>query len=79
MTLEEVEAVIIEKAAKSPKAQLYLNDFYKCDPDRRPKEINKIVHELVTKGKLQYWSSGSSTQVAHPDRIKNEESTEGVN
>ena len=79
MSIEDVEAAMIEKATKSPKPQLYIKDFYKCDPDRKPREIKKIANALVTKGELMFWSSGSTTMYARPDRIKNEEGDEGVN
>ena len=79
MSIEEVEAAIIEKATKSPKPQLYVKDFYKCDPDRKPREIKKIANQLVTKGELMFWSSGSTTMYARPDRIKDEEGDEGIN
>ncbi len=79
MSVEEVEAAMIAKATKSPKPQLYIKDFYKCDPDRKPREIKKIANALVTKGELMFWSSGSTTMYARPDRIKNEEGDSGVN
>jgi hypothetical protein len=79
MSVEEVEAAIIEKATKSPKPQLYIKDFYKCDEDRKPRDIKKIANALVTKGELMFWSSGSTTMYARPDRIKNEEGAEGIN
>lgn len=73
MSIEEVEVAIIEKATKSPKPQLYVKDFYKCDADRKPREIKKIANKLVEKGELMFWSSGSTTMYARPDRIQNEE------
>jgi hypothetical protein len=79
MSVEEVEAAMIEKATKSPKPQLYVKDFYKCDPDRKPRDIKKIANALVTKGELMFWSSGSTTMYARPDRIKDEEGAEGIN
>ncbi len=79
MSLEEVEAAIIAKANKSPKPQLYIKDFYKCDSERKPREIKNIANKLVTKGELMFWSSGSTTMYARPDRIKNEEGDSGVN
>ena len=78
MSVEEIEAAIIEKAKKSPKPQLYIKDFYKCDPDRKPRAIKNIANKLVTKGELMFWSSGSTTMYARPDRIKNEEGEGGV-
>ncbi len=78
MSEEEVEAAIIAKASKSPKPQLYVKDFYKCDPDRKPRAIKNIANKLVTKGELMFWSSGSTTMYARPDRIKDEEHGDGV-
>ena len=78
MSYEEVEAAIIDKAKKSPKPQLYIKDFYKCDPDRKPRDIKNIANKLVTKGELMFWSSGSTTMYARPERIKNEEGSEGI-
>ncbi|MCI5125035.1 MAG: sulfite reductase [Candidatus Electrothrix sp. AR5] len=79
MSVEEVEAAIIEKATKSPKPQLYVKDFYKCDPDSKPRAIKNIANGLVKKGELMFWSSGSTTMYARPDRIKDEEGSEGIN
>ena len=79
MSVEEIEAAIIAKAEKSPKPQLYIKDFYKCDPDSKPRAIKNIANKLVQKGELMFWSSGSTTMYARPDRIKNEEGDEGVN
>ena len=79
LSLEELEAAIIEKATKSPKPQLYIKDFYKCDPDSKPRQIKNVANDLVKKGELMFWSSGSTTMYARPDRIKNEEGEEGIN
>jgi hypothetical protein len=79
MSVEEVEVKIIEKATKSPKPQLYIKDFYECDPERSPRDIKKIANALVTQGKMMFWSSGSTTMYAIPSRIKNEEGAEGIN
>ncbi|WP_028583543.1 dissimilatory sulfite reductase D family protein [Desulfogranum mediterraneum] len=79
LSLEELEAAIIEKATKSPKPQLYIKDFYKCDPDAKPRQIKNVANDLVKKGELMFWSSGSTTMYARPDRIKDEEGSEGIN
>jgi len=70
---EELKAAIVEKAEKSPKAQLYIKDFYQCDPDSKPRQIKNIANLLVREGKLMFWSSGSTTMYAIPSRIQNEE------
>jgi hypothetical protein len=35
--------------------------------------IKKVANTLVTEGELMFWSSGSTTMYARPDRIQNEE------
>ncbi len=73
LSKEELKVKIIEKATKAPKPQLYIKDFYKCDPDTKPRAIKNVANELVREGELMFWSSGSTTMYARPDRIKNEE------
>ena len=73
LTTEELEVAIIEKATKAPKPALYIKDFYKCDPDTKPRAIKNVANDLVKKGKLMFWSSGSTTMYALPSRVKNEE------
>lgn len=70
---DELKAAIVEKAETSPKAQLYVKDFYKCDPEAKPRKVKNIANELVREGKLMFWSSGSTTMYAAPSRIQNEE------
>jgi hypothetical protein len=79
MSDEDLEKAIIEKATKAPKPQLYIKDFYGCDPDSKARRIKNVANGLVKKGELMFWSSGSTTMYARPDRIKNEEGDEGVN
>ena len=79
LSKEELKEAIIAKAEKSPKPQLYIKDFYKCDPDSKPRVIKNLANELVREQRLMFWSSGSTTMYAIPSRIKNEESDEGVN
>ena len=75
---DEIKAAMIEKAIKAPKPQLYIKDFYKCDPDTKPRVMKNIANALVREGELMFWSSGSTTMYARPDRIKNEEGDEGI-
>ena len=74
LSKDELKAAMIEKATKAPKPQLYVKDFYKCDPDAKPRAIKNIANELVREGKLMFWSSGSTTMYAIPSRIQDEES-----
>jgi hypothetical protein len=78
LSKEAVKAAILEKAASSPKAQLYIKDFYACDPDTKPRDMKNIANDLVKEGKLMFWSSGSTTMYALKSRIKNEESAGGI-
>jgi len=70
---EAIQAAMLEKAKNSPKPQLYIKDFYECDPDTKPRDIKNLANELVRDGKLMFWSSGSTTMYALPSRIQNEE------
>ncbi len=73
LSKDDLKEKMIEKATKAPKPQLYVKDFYKCDPDTKPRAIKNVANELVREGKLMFWSSGSTTMYALPSRIKNEE------
>jgi len=75
---DELKAAMLEKATKAPKPQLYIKDFYACDPDSKPRVIKNIANEMVREGKLMFWSSGSTTMYALPSRIKNEETREAA-
>ena len=57
---DELKDAICKKAATSPKPQLYIKDFYKCDPDSKPRKIKNVANELVREGRLMFWSSGST-------------------
>ncbi|MBU0968840.1 MAG: dissimilatory sulfite reductase D family protein, partial [Proteobacteria bacterium] len=74
----ELKAAMIAKATKAPKPQLYIKDFYECDPDAKPRAIKNIANDLVKEGKLMFWSSGSTTMYALPSRIKNEETRDAA-
>ena len=76
LSKEELKAAIIEKATKSPKPQLYIKDFYKCDPDSKPRVIKNVANEMVREGRLAFWSSGSTTMYGIPSRIQDEEHKE---
>ena len=73
LSIDELKKAIIEKAKKSPKPQLYIKDFFYFYPEAKPRDIKKVANGLVTEGELMFWSSGSTTMYARPDRIQNEE------
>ena len=77
MSKDELKAAILEKALKAPKPQLYVKDFYACDPDAKPRDVKNAANELVKEGKMDFWSSGSTTMYAAKGRAKNEETREG--
>jgi len=79
LSVEDLKLAILEKAEKSPKPQLYIKDFYECDPDSKPRVVKNVANDLVKEGKLMFWSSGSTTMYALKSRIKNEEGAEGIN
>jgi hypothetical protein len=79
LSIEDLKLAILEKATKSPKPQLYIKDFYECDPEAKPRVVKNVANDLVKEGKLMFWSSGSTTMYALKSRIKNEEGAEGIN
>jgi hypothetical protein len=70
---DALKNAIEEKATKSPKPQLYIKDFYVCDPDSKPRVIKNIANEMVREGRLMFWSSGSTTMYGIPSRIQDED------
>jgi len=74
LSKEELKAAILDKAMKAPKPQLYVKDFYACDPDSKPRAVKNAANELVKEGKMDFWSSGSTTMYAAKGRAKDEES-----
>lgn len=78
LTKAALKTAILKKAETSPKPQLYIKDFYVCDPETKPRELKNVANDLVKEGKLMFWSSGSTTMYALKGRIKNEESTGGI-
>jgi DeoR/GlpR family transcriptional regulator of sugar metabolism len=74
MSKEELKAAILDKALKSPKPQLYVKDFYACDPEAKPRDVKNAANDLVKEGKMTFWSSGSTTMYAAKGRAKDEES-----
>lgn len=62
-TQEEKDLIIETLKKKTGKTKFYLKDFNKMFPDKRPREVKKIVNTMVTEGLLEYWSSGSTTLI----------------
>ena len=64
MGAEEDRQLIVDTLKKKKgKTKFYLKDFNKIFPDRKPREVKKLVNKMVTEGLLEYWSSGSTTLI----------------
>jgi hypothetical protein len=65
MTDEEVKQLILENLEKKSKTKtkFYLKDFYAMIPDMKNREVKNLVNKMVQEGKLEYWSSGSTTLI----------------
>ncbi len=73
---EEIKAIILAQLTKAKKPALYLKDmhkWFKDDDSVKPRLIKNVANELVREQKLMFWSSGSSTMYALPDRVKDED------
>jgi hypothetical protein len=75
LTTDALKIAILKKAETSPKSQLYIKDFYACDPETKPRQLKNVANDLVKEGKLMFWSSGSTTMYALKSRIQDEEHT----
>ena len=64
MGVEEEKQLIVDTLTKKKgKTKFYLKDFNKMFPDKKPREVKKIVNSMVSEGILEYWSSGSTTLI----------------
>ena len=64
MGIEEDKQLILDTlAGKKGKTKFYLKDFNKIFPDRKPRDVKKLVNQMVSEGLLEYWSSGSTTLI----------------
>ena len=65
MTDDEVKQLIIDNLTQksATKTKFYLKDFYKMVPERKTREVKNLVNKMVQEGKLEYWSSGSTTLI----------------
>lgn len=61
-TEEEKTAVVDFLNGKSKaKSKFYFQDFLAVFPDKKPREVKKVLSALIDDGVLEYWSSGSTT------------------
>ncbi len=65
MTDDEAKQVILETLEKKSKSKskFYLKDFYAMIPDMKSRQVKNLVNKMVQEGKLEYWSSGSTTLI----------------
>jgi hypothetical protein len=72
---EEAKERILNWMKEQKKTKHYFNDLCKAVPELSMREAKKIVNELVSEGKLRYWTSGSTTMYMLPgvDDVKKEE------
>ena len=65
MTDEEAKQAILDELTKKSgaKSKFYLKDFYKILPDMKNRDVKNLVNKMVQEGKLEYWSSGSTTLI----------------
>ncbi|HCO11847.1 MAG TPA: dissimilatory sulfite reductase-asociated protein DsvD [Desulfonauticus sp.] len=63
MEKAEAKQAILDflESKKGSKTKFYFNDFTKLLPDMKSREVKKLLTELVNEGKLEFWSSGSTT------------------
>ncbi len=62
-TQEEKDIILETLKKKTGKTKFYLKDFNNMFPDKKPREVKKIVNTMVMEGLLEYWSSGSTTLI----------------
>lgn len=65
MTPDEAKQAILDalQAKSKAKSKFYLKDFYAMLPDMKVREVKNLVNKMVQEGKLEYWSSGSTTLI----------------
>ena len=49
------------KSKAATKSKHYFNDFVALFPNKKPREVKKVLNELVKEEIVEYWSSGSTT------------------
>ncbi len=62
MEMDEAKQKILEfLESKKGKTKFYFSDFTKAIPDMKAMAVKKVLTALVNEGKLEFWSSGSTT------------------
>jgi len=72
--MEELKNKIVEFATKKAKhkSKMYIKDLYKADPNAKPREVKNAANQLVQEGRLEFFSSGSTTMYGVPGFGKSE-------
>ncbi|MFZ5648746.1 MAG: dissimilatory sulfite reductase D family protein [Bacillota bacterium] len=77
----DIKEAILDFAENSKKTKFYFKDMEKAVqakiPGAKMREIKKAASDLVTEGKLIYFSTGSSTMYGLKGRGMTEDPTEG--
>ena len=58
---EDEKQIILDWVKQQKKTKHYFNDLCKAVPEMEMMQAKKVVNELVSEGKLRYWSSGGTT------------------
>ena len=61
--MSDDQQIVVEflKSKSASKSKYYFNDFLHLFPDKGPREVKKILTNLVNTEVLEFWSSGSTT------------------
>ncbi len=72
--MEELKEKIVAFATKKAKhkSKMYIKDLYKADPEAKPRQIKNAANALVREGRLEFFSSGSTTMYGVPGFGKSE-------
>ncbi|HUU40752.1 MAG TPA: dissimilatory sulfite reductase D family protein [Desulfatiglandales bacterium] len=62
------QAILDFYAKKKGKTKFYFNDILKAVPDTKPRELKKVLTEMINEGSLVYFSTGSTTMYSLPDK-----------
>jgi len=73
MSEEAKQAILDFIAKKKGKTKHYFNELCKAVPNMKMREAKKIINELVSEGKLLYWSSGGTTLYALPGTVESDQ------
>jgi hypothetical protein len=57
----EKEQVLEFLRGKTDKTKFYFSDLCAIFPEKKQREVKNVLTELINEGKLEFWSSGSTT------------------